>query len=476
MRRFSALCILLAMTCACGRQPLAPITPGPAGDQTPAEQTTTPHTNLPAQAGAVAEAPSQTIEPAAVQPHAPHTATASAAGAPATSASVPAAAPEVPWISAADRARVWRVGSRLRTAGAPLCKNTEHVFGFLVVDRPHFDTAWIDSQDASQNKSQGTSRNIRDDRSVHLRIWEVREDLMPAANLLARGDGILTVDGERMASLDDFNDAMASARRKGIATLTIVRLDGSVSEVVLQGEPACDQEIRLVHGDSITTYPIGGDVYLTTALLGTLESDDELAVMIAHDMAHETLGHLTRKRVQMGVGMLAEVAIMAFTAIPPTGALARFGKHAFANGMERDADRHGMYIAARAGYDPAPSAGLWTRYADRFLRSHSEEDPPAQRQRINTSTLLMNHPVSEDRFDAMESVSGYIEQQRAAGLALVPDAKRSEYRRDDDTQEPELEPGVVHVVPLETALPEAEDGEDLLRAAGRPTMAEASRP
>ncbi len=405
---------------------------------------------------------------AQAQPEAGHTVGAvGAVGADAEDAAdAPALAPSgARLIRAADRARVWRVGSRLRTAGAPLCKDTEHVFGFLVVDRPDFDRSWLESE------------NRTGEPSVQLRVWEVRDDLMPASNLLARGDGILAVDGERMTSLDDFNDAMASARRKGIAILSVVRLDGdgSVSEVLLAGEPACDQDIHLVHDNVIATYPTGGDIYLTTALLETLESDDELALMISHDIAHETLGHLTRKRVQMGVGLLAEAAIMVFTAIPPTGSLARFGKHAFAGGMERDADRHGMYIAARAGYDPGPSAELWTRFADRDRHPRSADETVEHRHRSNTDALLMNHPLSQERVDAMESVSGNIVRRRAAGLALVPDTKRSgdghgDSDSDTDTEEPEFEPGVVHVVPVETALPRETEDEDLLRPAGRSTM------
>ncbi len=470
MRRSAALWILLAVTCACGRQPLAPVTPADSAEQAAGEQigphqappattdvqTASPPAALPAEPEVVKNAEQTSAE---AQPEAGHTVAAAAAAAPAL------APPGARLIRAADRARVWRVGSRLRTAGAPLCKDTEHVFGFLVVDRPDFDSSWLESE------------NKTGEPSVQLRVWEVRDDLMSASNLLARGDGILAVDGERMTSLDDFNDAMASARRKGVAILSVKRLDGdgSVSEVLLAGEPACDQDIHLVHDNVIATYPTGGDIYLTTALLETLESDDELALMISHDIAHETLGHLTRKRVQMGVGLLAEAAIMVFTAIPPTGSLARFGKHAFAGGMERDADRHGMYIAARAGYDPGPSAGLWTRFADRVRHPRSADETLGHRYRINTDALLMNHPLSQERVDAMESVSGNIVRQRAAGLALVPDTKRSgdgHGDSDTDPEEPELEPGVVHVVPVETALPGETEHEDLLRPAGRSTMAE----
>ena len=190
----------------------------------------------------------------------------------------------------------------------------------------------------------------------------------------------------------------------------------------------------------------GNGVYVTTGLLEFLRSDDELAVVLAHEMAHDSLGHFTRKQVQAVAGLLAEVAITVFTGIGTGGALARLGEMAFAGGMERDADELGLYMAGRAGYDVSVAPELWKRFA-------------AELPIDDQAGIVMRHPLSLKRVDKMGRVSTEIEYKIAEGSELVPGQKRADTEIasaqtvDELDGLEDLEPGVVHVVPVEALLP-----------------------
>lgn len=327
------------------------------------------------------------------------------------------------------QARVWTVGSRLRTAGAPLCDEVRYTYGFFAVDRDDFGSYWA---------------RVADDVGLEpgVRVWTVRDDIDAVAGTLSRGDRIVTVDDETISDFDSFADAMSRPQNDGVLMMTVERSSGEIVDVGLQGIESCDYRVALVEDDMTQTFVKGRDVYVTSGLLDFFRSDDELAVMLAHEMAHDSLGHFTRKQVQAFAGVLAEVAITVFTGVGTGGSLARLGQTAFAGGMERKADWLSLYIVARAGYDASVAPELWTRIASEL---------PIEDQ----GSLVMHHPISPRRVQRMQVVSSDVARKLADGEDLVPT------KHDDDDEQlltaeagdEELIAGVVRVVPVETLLP-----------------------
>ena len=74
-----------------------------------------------------------------------------------------------------------------------------------------------------------------------------------------------------------------------------------------------------------------GDIYLTTGILRAMKTEDELAAIIGHEIAHIMLGNTSGTRV-------------------------RDNRH-----NEVNADAIGMYIAQKAGYSPCGAAEFWSR-------------------------------------------------------------------------------------------------------------------
>ena len=93
------------------------------------------------------------------------------------------------------------------------------------------------------------------------------------------------------------------------------------------------------------------EFYITTGLLRRA-NDDQLRGVLAHEMAHQDLGHVAKAQVLgAGLNILAAGLQQLF---PAAGALAPIAGELVARGYGRSeefaADRHGVDIFRRAGY------------------------------------------------------------------------------------------------------------------------------
>ena len=153
-------------------------------------------------------------------------------------------------------------------------------------------------------------------------------------------------------------------------------------------------EVMLVKTPTINALCMpGGKIAVFTGILDALKlTDDELAVVLGHEMAHALREHARAREAKVtltNVGTLAVGLVIGGN----VGELARQGggllNLKFNRDDERDADLIGMEIAARAGYDPAAGITLWQKMAQ-----VARGAPP---------TWLSTHPSNEDRVRRMKA-------------------------------------------------------------------------
>jgi Zn-dependent protease with chaperone function len=151
-------------------------------------------------------------------------------------------------------------------------------------------------------------------------------------------------------------------------------------------------EVNVIDAPTINAFCMpGGKIMVFDGLIARLKlSDDELAAVIGHEIAHALLEH---GRARMSEQVLKNVGInfaAAYFGLGDLGyaVLANAAQLAitlpYSRGHETDADLVGLELAARAGFDPRAAVSLWRKMAaagqgqpPQFLSTH-----PGHAQRI----------------------------------------------------------------------------------------------
>lgn len=190
---------------------------------------------------------------------------------------------------------------------------------------------------------------------------------------LRPGDLLKGIGSDVVESLDDIDF------RKGEPTKVVIEREGRELAVFVTPEKIPYIPIRLKETDKINAFAKFSGIEVTRGLLRFVENDDELAVIIGHEIAHLTNRHLPKNMTIAGLCGLVGGMTGPFAA-PVTQALYA----PYARKTEREADYFGLLYAKRAGYDIEQGAELWKRFAIElpnclpgFLRTH-----PANPERI----------------------------------------------------------------------------------------------
>ena len=129
------------------------------------------------------------------------------------------------------------------------------------------------------------------------------------------------------------------------AILSIAR-GGQRLEVSVSPQNVCRSRVELAPGNAINANANGLVAQISGRLVDWVESDDELALVIAHEMAHNLLDHPKRLNEKSALSGLA-------TSLGLAGRAQRQ--------MEMEADRMGIVMAAGAGYNYKIAPDFWAR-------------------------------------------------------------------------------------------------------------------
>lgn len=172
-----------------------------------------------------------------------------------------------------------------------------------------------------------------------------------------------------------------------------------------------DLAIVVVNNRAINAFAVpGGVVGLNAGLFLNAEREDEVAAVVAHELAHLSQQHFGRRlmesqRMNRAVlaAMLASLAVAiagdaeaGMAGLVTSQAAAIQSQLAYSRAHEREADRLGMQTLVNAGMDPQAMASFF----ERMLREQQfSSDPPE---------FLLTHPVTESRISDARSRAGQL--------------------------------------------------------------------
>jgi beta-barrel assembly-enhancing protease len=302
----------------------------------------------------------------------------------------PPAPNSMPHASAPDTAgsieaarRLYAVADTVAIAGAPLCE------GRL---RAHTGMrTW--SRDSMGPQAPQSANQERPDHSVT--VFAIARNGPAARAGLRTGDKITSVNGESipaMAGAMSIYTAKieAALAHRGPVLLGYTR-EGARSVARIEPVKACDYRVVFSNSPMINAATDGNSVTIMRGLVNFLSRDEELALVVGHELGHNVLNHFQRGRA------------LGHQAGPFNS-----GAQASMRQFEREADYIGLYFVALSGYDMNTAIQSSQRMA--------ATTPMGDR---GSAT----HPSQAERYAVLQSALREIRGKLAQGQALKPNLR-----------------------------------------------------
>lgn len=156
-------------------------------------------------------------------------------------------------------------------------------------------------------------------------------------------------------------------------------------------------EVNVINSKEVNAYCMpGGKIAVYSGIISSLNlTDDELAAVIGHEMAHALREH-SREQISQQIATDQALSIAGALAGLSSTQQSLAGTASqlvltlpFSRTMEAEADVMGMELMARAGYNPEAAVNVWKKMAN--LGGSS------------TPELLSTHPSDSSRIDRLHS-------------------------------------------------------------------------
>ncbi len=156
-------------------------------------------------------------------------------------------------------------------------------------------------------------------------------------------------------------------------------------------------EINVLSSPEVNAWCMpGGKIAVYTGLIEKLNiTDDELAAVMGHEIAHALREHSRERASEQAI---ANVGITILATVAGVGTVGQKGMEYAYQGLlglpnsrahETEADRMGVELAARAGYDPRAAISLWEKMGEvggkeppKFMSTH-----PSRSDRVRDLTV-----------------------------------------------------------------------------------------
>lgn len=194
------------------------------------------------------------------------------------------------------------------------------------------------------------------------------------------------------------NDSKDVVRVRNIAKRLIPQ-----TAVFRADAPAWKWEVNVIESDQLNAWCMaGGKIAFYSGLIDKLSlSDDEIAAVMGHEISHALREHARERMSQqaatsLGVNLIAAGFGLGGLGTNMAGLAAKVTfSLPYAREHETEADRMGVELAARAGYNPRAAIGLWQK-----MSQQNKGAPPE---------LLSTHPAPENRMRDLENYAERVE-------------------------------------------------------------------
>ena len=294
--------------------------------------------------------------------------------------------------------RIYRIAAPLIIKNAVLCKTQARpLLGFTAKNQYSFPP----ELQAVARQSLGLDERLQ--------VMQILDGSGAMRAGLKRGDILQSIQDLALPTGSQAEPEAARMLSPLLKNLTEIKIT-----VIRQSQPitvnvpltlACAFAIDAGNAQHLNAYADGRRIMLTRGLLDWLSADEEVAVIIAREIAHNVLQHARQLQQTATLSGVID-SLLAFK--PDTNAFsASNGIKTLPEKMDQEADRLALFMLARANYDPS-----------NFLRVMQRIAQAPNASQANSYQSL--HPWTEERQKLIQSTLKEIKQKQSSKKALVP--------------------------------------------------------
>ena len=304
--------------------------------------------------------------------------------------------------------RLQSVSDRLRIGAAPICPDLAPRYGWSVANAYSFKP---DVRDVA-NRQYGLGDKLK--------IIRVTPGGPGERAGIWAGDDIVRANGNLMTGAEadqQFELISEAASRDGTPVRLDLERDGQKFHADVMGTVACNLPAYLTGNERIYAETDGKRVFVSEGMLRFVRDDNELALVLAHEMSHDIKQHLAVRRLKRPEGRTAGSAFDILAAVGQAYGSAGSSARPDAIGasetddlvvskeLEFEADYVSLYVMALSGYDISHAPDFWRRVATLHPGDIAES---------------YTHPSTAQRFLAMDAAVQEIRMKQAQGMILRP--------------------------------------------------------
>lgn len=272
------------------------------------------------------------------------------------------------------------LNKRLAEVARPLLKHSVNDCG----KRTRYSAGIFLHKSNEYPKEQLTAAKELYGESEYVQILNVL-DSGPSIDKLLPGDQIKMINQENIPdnktayAIKQLNAAMAEGAD---VELQLLR-EGESLSVTLSPQLICDYAVVLSASDAVNGYADGSQIIITAGLMRFLQKDEQLAFIIAHELAHNTLDHIPKKLTNGAVGAVIDL-VLTSAGFPSPLLATGIGANLYSQSFETEADLEALRLMHNAGYPIQGMDEVWRQMA-----------------RLHPSTIThgqsISHPTTAER-------------------------------------------------------------------------------
>lgn len=198
--------------------------------------------------------------------------------------------------------------------------------------------------------------------------------------------------------------------------------------VAVSDMPQLPYQVTLIHTNIVNACAMpGGQMIVFQGLYegkdALVMDDDELAAVMAHEIAHVCCRHTTEEmsKIMAAAAIMEIIATVAehneendvataIRAVFTVGSMLWVPMHS--RGDEAEADRVSLFYMAKAGYDPRAAPRIWQR-----VHQKEQEEPGVLDKAMS---IFSTHPSGKDRFREMSKMVPYAMEEYVKTVGSYP--------------------------------------------------------